>query len=109
MKNKITTIILFLIMLVLILGVAAVGYFMYNDLTDQETIYKVGGIITEQPSEKTNDTPSSESESISNSIQSVLNNVQSEEIQTEHMANSSDISKYFYNQLDDVQKKLYDG
>ena len=109
MKNKITTIILFLIMLVFILGVAAVGYFMYNDLTDQETIYKVGGIITEQPSEKTNDTPSSESESISNSIQSVLNNVQSEEIQTEHMANSSDISKYFYNQLDDVQKKLYDG
>ena len=107
MKDRLITFLLFIIMIILILGIAGIGYYIYSDLTNEEVAYKkIEGIITEKPSEKHNEIVYPVSSNIDESIQSILDTSKDDENIIEN-SNQSNSFKFFYNQLDDVQKDLY--
>ena len=80
MKNNLTTVILFFIMLILIIGIVIFGKAIYNDLLDSNSnqiTYKLDSIATEEPEEtkeQTNKTQSNLAHNISDSIQSTFSN-----------------------------------
>ena len=58
MKNKFTTIILFIIMVILIVGVLIFGVAIYIDFFEGEnapSIYKIDNIATEEPTQNNKD------------------------------------------------------
>ena len=73
MKSKFTTIILFFVMILLIVGIGVIGYMMYTDIfgsNPSEIIYKIDNIITEKTEESKDDQASDEY--FNASIQNVL-------------------------------------
>ena len=108
MKSKITTFILFFVMIILIVGVGAIGYIMYDDLFNSESseiLSKINNIINENENEeeKTNKTTN---DNISQSIQNIIDeNISSGQVYYTNETNS----QFFYKQLNDTQKIIYDG
>ena len=55
MRNKITTVILTIVLIVLVIGSVALGMAIYRDIVgtnSEDIIYQIGNIITEEPKEK---------------------------------------------------------
>ena len=107
MKNKIITIILTLISILLIAGIIVLGIAMYNDITDdtpKDITYKIGNIWTEEPEEKHNKSVEVSNQNISDFIGSS----DTEEEQVDENENDGKIDRFFYKQLSKNQKKIYD-
>ena len=104
MRSKFTTFILFLVMIVLVVGIGLIGYYMYTDLFggESEIAYRIDNIITEKQDEQ----PSNKDEEIEISIQNILGTSTSNE---EFYYTENSISKHFYEQLNDVEKIIYNG
>ena len=110
MKNKFTTIILFIIMVILIVGVLIFGVAIYIDFFEGEnapSIYKIDNIATEEPTQNNKDLENAQ-QSISNSIQSILNSNSTNQPISNTTTNKY-INKFFYNQLNENQKIIYKG
>ena len=112
MKNRFTTFILFLVLIILLAGIVVLGGAMYLDLTGDtlnQTTYKLDSIATEEPDENNDKNALTFNQSISQSIQSIQSN-NMQEAQTATISDdNSQISKYFYQQLTDSQKIIYDA
>lgn len=105
MKNKIMTIILTLISMVLIAGIVILGIAMYKDVTDDtkaDVTYKIGNIWTEEPSEKQNKSVETSTLNISESIENT------NEVENKVIDNDDEIGKFFYKQLSKNQEIIYD-
>lgn len=110
MKSKFTTIILFFIVIILVLGILILGSAMYIDLIGDGTsnvIHEIQNIATEEPEEKDDINLEISSQNISSSIQGIAGN-NSQEAQTMEVDDNS-INHYFYKQLVGNQKVIYDG
>lgn len=108
MKSKFTTIILFLVLLILLAGIIILGGAIYLDIIGEnsnQVIYKLDSISTEQPENTINNVIENSSQSISQSIQGTQNNNNFESQSSNE--NEYEISKYFYNQLVGNQKIIY--
>ena len=102
MKNGFTTVILFIIMLILIIGIIVLGGAIYIDLFDAKSnqiAYKVDSIITEEQE------PSSVTEEVHANIS---DSILSSQVETDNY-NQATVNKFFYNQLSDNQKIIYNG
>ena len=112
MKNRFTTFILFLVLIILLAGIVVLGGAMYLDLTGDtlnQTTYKLDSIATEEPDENNDKNALTSNQSISQSIQSIQSN-NMQEAQTATISDdNSQISKYFYQQLTDSKKIIYDA
>lgn len=112
MKNRFTTFILFLVLIILLAGIVVLGGAMYLDLTGDtlnQTTYKLDSIATEEPDENNDKNALTFNQSISQSLQSIQSN-NMQEAQTATISDdNSQISKYFYQQLTDSQKIIYDA
>ena len=107
MKNKITTIILSFMLIVLITGIIILGKAMYDDImgTNQENqVYKITNTSVEEPIEKQN-----RNLELSNSNISYGNSENTAKANQEEMKVDTGISRYFYNQLSNNQKIIYDN
>lgn len=105
MKNKIMTIILTLISMVLIAGIVILGIAMYKDVTGdtrEDITYKIGNIWTEEPSEKQNKSVETSTLNISESIENT------NEVENKVIDNDDEIGKFFYKQLSKNQEIIYD-
>ena len=106
MKNKIITFFLFVLMLILIAGFLFVGWAIYNDLfvgnvvetlhTDENLVAVDEGIFTTK----------NEKKSIIDSITDIF--TQEEETVQDYSVEKS-VGKYFYEQLNNTQKIIYNG
>ena len=108
MKNKFLTFILFIIMIVLIIGIGIIGVSIYSDFMGEEqteTVYVLDSIATEQP----------ETTKKTQTLQNLgeLNLVSGDSSKNEEKKNitySENINnKFFYNQLTNEQKRIYNG
>ena len=109
MRNKFATFILFLVLVILIAGIVILGGAMYMDLmgdNSNQITYKLDSITTEEPEKATNKVLENDNQNISQSIQGVPNNNTQEQQLSSETRNT--ISKYFYYQLIDNQKIIYD-
>lgn len=107
MKNKIITIVLTLISMLLLAGIIIFGIAIYKDITIDTTkdiTYKIGNIWTEEPEEKQNKKNEVSYQNISDSLEST----NTEEIQITESENNDEIGKFFYKQLAKEQKIIYD-
>lgn len=114
MKNAFTTIVLVLIMLALIAGIVIFGIAIYSDLngTDlTQVAYNIKKIDTEEPSEKENKEGNTKTVNMQSLIGKVSNNSKNNKSQnnTNYKYNEELNNKFFYNQLNDTQKLLYNG
>ena len=108
MNNKFTTIILTIILIILTIGGIVLGGAIYKDFMGIETddeVYKIGNIVTEEPTEKKN------AENVAN-IAGISQGISTGNIEKETLeANSNQsnlISKHFYKQLAGNSKIIYD-
>lgn len=115
MKSKITTFLLFIIMIMLLIGIVIFARYIYIDLFADDYLpitYKIDTIATEEP--ETNKNKENKSVTVNGTIQSILNtnyNTNSSNnasIGNENKTENS-INRYFYNQLNQNQKKIYNG
>ena len=109
MNNKFTTILLTVILIILVCGSIVFGIAIYKDIVGEEPtneVFKIGNIITEEPTQKENRNLEITGSNLSSSQSSETENVQA----TQEVNNSIDvtINKYFYNQLVGNQKTIYD-
>lgn len=103
MKNKFLTIILFFIMLLLIAGITILAGAIYIDLYSSDTnpeVYKIDGIVTEEISGKKRE--------ITNSLNiDLIEPIQNVETTEKNNIRNDVNNRYFYNQLNDTQKLIY--
>lgn len=107
MKNRFLNFILFLILIVLIIGVVIFGLFIYGEFFEENSepvVYKVDKIFTEEPDQENN----LETERIQTSISESISIATIKENQNINNT-KNDIFKFFYNQLNNNQKIIYDG
>ena len=105
MKSKIKNIFLFIIMLILIASIAIFGIAIYMDVTKVDTSsinYYVDF------NEENNDREQKTANADSTYIETSGNYISTNTI-TENSANNVVESNFYYNQLTDTQKKIYDG
>ena len=105
MKSKIKNIFLFIIMLILIASIAIFGIAIYMDVTKVDTSsinYYVD--FNEENNDREQKTANADSTYIETSGNYILTNTI-----TENNANNVVESNFYYNQLTDTQKKIYDG
>lgn len=108
MKNKLMSFILFIIMLILIFILIVFGIYIYEDIygiENQNFLYKIDGIFAEEPVESQNVSKNFENLFLSESI--ISSDSYSEE--TKQNSEAERINNFFYNQLTNTQKKIYDG
>lgn len=107
MKNRFFNFILFLILIILIVGICIFGFFIYEEFfeeTSEPLIYKVDKIFTEEPDQENN----LESEKIQTSISEAISLATKNEKQN-ISTNTNYSLNFFYNQLNNNQKIIYDG
>lgn len=106
MKSKFTTVVLFLVAIILVLGIVVLGGAIYNDLLGGDTsdiIYTIQNIAAEEPSENTHKNIETSNQNINTSIQGISSsNVQ------EPQKITTNNNKFFYNQLKGNEKIIYD-
>ena len=110
MKSKITTPILFCIMIALIVAIVLLCKAIYNDLfeeTSSQSTYKLHEISTEE--KEKNETTEFVPGNLSDSIQSASSGSLENSDTTTNSDSGSENSTYFYSQLNEIQKALYDG
>ena len=108
MKKLFLNLILFLIFIALIIAIGIAGLFIYQEFFQENTepiMYRVDKIFLEEPDEEKNIVNESTNVSIANGISSnlVSNN---QDIKND---NQNEISGFFYTQLNNNQKIIYDG
>ena len=111
MNNKFTTFILTIILILLVFISIVVGTNIYSELTGEtsnDEMYKIGNIVTEEPTTVQDRELEKNNSSISQNIAST--SAGSEQVSQENIKNSyeNDINKYFYSQLDKNSKIIYD-
>jgi transglutaminase/protease-like cytokinesis protein 3 len=110
MKNNFTTIILLIIMFILIVGIIIFGWAIYTDLNSNNStplVLTLDTIATEEPEEKAKKSDSTSTQNLSDSIQSILS--ENNNSQSVVASQSDSENNFFYNQLTDNQKVIYDG
>ncbi len=109
MKSKFLSFILFVILIILVISISIFGYVIYIELfEDTESFsYKLSDISIEEPTEIKNKVEKSEQTSITQKIQSVINN--SDETQNLPRYKEPSGSDFFYAQLNSNQKIIYNG
>lgn len=106
MKNRIVTFFLFIIMLILIGGFLLVGWAIYNDLFSEsvvETLHTDENLVAIDDGAHTT---KKEQKSIVDAISDIF--TPNEEIIQDYSVEGS-VGKYFYEQLNDTQKVIYNG
>lgn len=107
MKSKFLTIILYIIMIFLIIALAVVGVAIYMDFIGEDSsaiIYEIENIATEKPENTTAISATGKLSELN------LVSTNSEKTSKDETSYSSDInSRYFYNQLSNEQKNIYNG
>ena len=107
MKKKFLNLILFFILIILIASIVIFGLFIYQEFFEENKepiIYKVDKIFTEEPDLEKNITKENTSISIAESIKN-YSTTENTKIQN----NNSTTVSFFYNQLNNNQKIIYDG
>ncbi len=109
MKKKFINMVLFFILVALIIGIVVFGLFIYEEFFEETTnpeVYKVDKIYTEDPDVEKNITNATGSigELISGDIQEEVS-----KNQISQNNNQKSINSFFYNQLNNNQKLIYDG
>lgn len=109
MKSRLTTAILFFILIMLLGAIILFGGMMYINLIDNESnqvVYKIENIAIEEP--ETDKKIEKSNQSISESIQGISTNSiqESQSVMLNDTGNT--INRYFYNQLIGNQKIIYD-
>lgn len=105
MKNKIVTFFLFIIMIALIAGLLFVGYAIFNDMfmgNAIKTIHTDNNMIAIDQGEYTT------REQKKSFLETITDIFTTEEVVQDYSADGS-IGKYFYEQLSDTQKSIYNG
>ena len=110
MRNKITTIILTIVLIVLVTGSVILGMAIYRDIVgtnSEDIIYQIGNIITEEPKEKEDKNLNIANQGISGTAQAnIANNANT--VQGDKSNTDITINRFFYNQLVENQKIIYD-
>ena len=110
MRNKITTVILTIVLIVLVIGSVALGMAIYRDIVgtnSEDIIYQIGNIITEEPKEKEDKNLNIANQGISGTAQAnIANNANT--VQGDKSNTDITINRFFYNQLVENQKIIYD-
>lgn len=107
MKNKFTTFILFIIMLILLGGVIFLAWAIYNDLYGEdiiETIQTGNTLVAVDEGESS----STEKKSIGDALANLFGSSEEPKNQPTYSSENSN-GKYFYEQLNENQKILYNG
>ena len=101
MRNKITTVILTIVLIVLVIGSVALGMAIYRDIVgtnSEDIIYQIGNIITEEPKEKEDKNLNIANQGISGTAQAnIANNANT--VQGDKSNTDITINRFFYNQL----------
>ncbi len=103
MKSNFTTFFLILVMIILIGGVGLIAYAICSDMLGEDVIDKISSYINEEPEEREKEINYNENTYISQLIEKETSDVESNEI-----LNQAAVSKYFYIQLNDTEKRIYD-
>lgn len=106
MKSRFTTVILFFIAIILVLGIAVLGGAIYNDLlgaNTSDTIYSIQNIATEEPSENIDKDTEYNNRNIT-SIQGITSN----NVQESPNITITNNNNFFYSQLKGNEKTIYD-
>lgn len=106
MKSRFTTVLLFFIAIILVVGIVVLGGAIYNDLLGANTsdsIYTIENIAIEEPSQNNDKNIEIDKGNISTSIQGISNgNLQ----EPQNIATTNNY--YFYSQLKGNEKIIYD-
>ena len=106
MKSFFSKLILFIVLILLIVGIGICGLFIYRVFFEESSeplVYKVDKIFTEEPDQEIN----SETEKIKTNISELVPIATKTDNNTNKAENEG--SFFFYNQLDNTQKIIYDG
>ncbi len=109
MKSKFLSFILFIILIILVVCIAIFGMAIYKEIVEdsEPSVYKINDIAIEEPTEIKNKEEDKSTYSISEKIQSVIKNTNvTTNVPT---YNEPAGSNFFYNQLNDRQKIIYNG
>ena len=106
MKSKFLTFLLCIIMLFLVVGIGIIGIAIYSDFMDtnpENIIYKIENTIAEIPE---NVNKITNSEKITEANLTIANTAKNDD----NTFNTNELNnRFFYNQLNDEQKTIYDG
>lgn len=111
MKSKFTTAVLFIMLLIVLIGIIVFGGMMYIDLMGNQSnqlTYKIDNIATEELDENTNKNLEGSSQSIRESTQGTLSSNLQEPQTVIASSNEKEINNFFYNQLINNPKIIYD-
>ena len=112
MKDKLMTFLLTIVLIILIIGVTLFGIVIYKELMGEETsdsVYEFIGNITEEPKEEKNKTLEISSQNISSGTENQLSqNSNADQSSNTKQSNSNNINRFFYSQLEDEEKIIYD-
>ncbi len=109
MKKKLFSMVLFFVLIFILFGIVILGYFIYEEFFEETTepsVYKIDKIYTEEPDIERNIVKANESIS-----ELISGDIKKEVPRDEYIqyTNQNLINSFFYNQLNDNQKKIYDG
>ena len=109
MKSKFLSFILFIILIFLVIVIAIFGMAIYKELTveTEPSVYQVSDIFTEEPKDSVNKKEEIPTESISQKIQNAIKTTDKSNITPVY--NEPSKTYFFYNQLNDNQKIIYNG
>ena len=106
MKNKIVTFFLFLIMIVLIAGLLFIGYAIYNDMligNSVQTVHTQQNMIAVDQGEYTT------REQKKSFVDTITDIFTTEDEEVQDYSEQGSLGKYFYEQLSERQKVIYNG
>ena len=109
MKKKFFSMVLFFVLIFILFGIVVLGYFIYEEFFEETTepsVYKIDKIYTEEPDIERNIVKANES------ISELISGDKNKEVSRDEYiqyTNQNLINSFFYNQLNDNQKKIYDG
>lgn len=106
MKGKITTFFLFLIMVILLGGFLFVGYAIYNDMFVGDVIQTLHADENLVAIDDGTETTTVRKKSIGETITDIFTSNNDEE---KEYSQDTSIGKYFYEQLNPIQKSIYNG
>ena len=102
MKYKLSTFLLVLLIFLLLVGIGLFGYVIYTDLQEPQS----NQITGEDGDSVAIESSKNETSKIANNISQIFTTDKKEELTYSSETSSG---KYFYEQLDDTEKSIYNG
>ena len=111
MRNKLLTLFFLLLMLTLIVAIIVIGLFIYSDFVGNEStevVYSIESISTED-SEDVPKKQNPQTQMETNISEKIEQANSKKEEKVSKNTNNNNISSFYYNQLTDEQKNIYQG